>query len=43
VGQEQPLADLAVGEPFGRELRDLQLLFGELIARLGHAPPAALT
>src|SRR4051812_49866918 len=37
----EPLPDLAVGEPVGRELGDLQLLGGELVARLGHAAPAA--
>ena len=40
--REQPLADLAVREPLGGELGDLQLLGGQLVARLGDAPPAAL-
>src|SRR3954463_13479171 len=42
VRQEQPLADLAVREPSGGELGDLQLLRGQLVARLGCPPPAPL-
>src|SRR4051794_19243165 len=40
--QEQALADLAVRETLGGELGDLQLLRGQLIARLGCPPPAPL-
>src|SRR5690242_20706715 len=40
--QEQALADLAVREPLGGELGDLQLLRGQLVARLGCPPPAPL-
>src|SRR4051794_41735599 len=36
----EPPPDLAVGESLRRELRDLQLLRRELVARLG-LPPAA--
>src|ERR1700745_2332882 len=41
VREEQALADLAIREPLRRELGDLQLLGGELIACLGHTAPAA--
>jgi len=43
VREEEPLSDLAVRESFGRELRDLQLLCGELIARLRVAASARLS
>ena len=40
--EKQSLADLAVRQPLRRELGDLQLLRGQLIARLGRAAAAAL-
>src|SRR5439155_16195201 len=39
----QPLADLSVRQPLCGELRDLQLLRGQLIACLGYPAPAPLT
>ena len=39
----QPLADFAVRQALRGELSDLQLLRGELIARLGNAAPAPFT
>jgi hypothetical protein len=38
VREVQALADLAVGQDFGGELRDLQLLGGELVPGGGIAP-----
>ena len=32
MGQVEPLADLAVGQALGRELRDVQLVRGQLVA-----------
>ena len=43
MGQVQPLADLAVRQALRRELCDLQLLRGELVARRGNAAPAPFT
>src|SRR5882724_8051436 len=42
VRQKQALSDFAVREALGRELGDLQLLGGQLIARLGSPPQASL-
>src|SRR4029079_17603079 len=42
VGQVEPLADLACGQAFGRELRDVQLVRGQLIADVGTAAWASL-
>ena len=42
VGQVEPLADLAVGQALGRELRDVQLMCGQLVAGVGTAARAAL-
>ena len=38
----EPLADLAVGQALGRELRDVQLVCGQLVACVGTAARAAL-
>src|SRR3954470_15376686 len=35
---EEPSADLGIGEAFAPEPRDLQLLGGQILARLGGAP-----
>jgi hypothetical protein len=43
VREVEPLADLAVGEAFGGELRDLELLGGQLVASLGVSAPARLS
>jgi hypothetical protein len=40
VREVQACADLTVGQAFGGELRDLQLLRGELVPRGGIAPSA---
>src|SRR4051794_35110937 len=40
--QEEALADLPVGQALRRELSDLQLLGGQLVAGLGNAMPASL-
>src|SRR4051794_30150216 len=42
VREVEPLPDLAVREALCRELRDLQLLCGQLVARLGDATSAPL-
>jgi hypothetical protein len=42
VREVEALADLAVGEPFGREVGDLQLLCGQLVAGVGCAALAGL-
>src|SRR3954454_21135192 len=42
VRQVQPLADLAVRQAPRRQLRDLQLLRGELVARFGNPAATAL-
>ena len=42
VREEELLNDLAVRQAPGRELSDLQLLGGQLVARLGDSAPAAL-
>src|SRR4051812_40978252 len=39
---EEPSADLVIGEAFAREPRDLQLLGGQILARLGRAPARPL-
>jgi hypothetical protein len=43
MGQVEHLADLAVAQPFGGHLDDLQFLWGELIPRLGDPRPARLS
>src|SRR4051794_24478461 len=42
MGEVEALPDLAVREPVCRQLRDLQLLGGQLVTCLGDATPAAL-
>jgi hypothetical protein len=42
VGEEQPLADLAIGQARRRQLGDLQLLGGEPVASVRRARPDLL-
>ena len=42
MGEIEPLADLAVREALGRQLRDLELLGAQLGPRLGNAPARTL-
>ena len=42
VGEVEPLAYLAVGEPFRGKLCDLELLRGQLVAGFRSATPARL-
>src|SRR4029453_7911522 len=42
VRKEESIADLAIGQPLGRQLRDLELLRGQAIARVGRAGPDRL-
>lgn len=43
VRHEKSLRDLAVGQPVGSKLRDLQLLGGQPVARVGRMPPDRFT